>query len=92
MIEVPGETPKSPLMTVGPVFVTPEAPRTAKTAAVPRLMAWALMVTKVSPKSSRERSVISSGSKGYKITSGRGIIAMPMNRYPSYKGLPKLWG
>jgi hypothetical protein len=55
VIEVPGETPKSPLMMLGPVLVTSEAPRTAKAAAVPRLMAWALMVLKASPNSSRER-------------------------------------
>jgi hypothetical protein len=32
---LPGLTPKSPLMTVGPVLVTAEPPRTAKAAAVP---------------------------------------------------------
>lgn len=58
MIEVPGETPRLPLMIVGPVLVTPEAPSTAKTAAVPRLMAWALIVAKVSAKSKRGRAQI----------------------------------
>lgn len=40
---VPGATPKSPVTTVGPVFVTVEAPRTAKLCAVPSVGAvpWA---------------------------------------------------
>src|SRR5579859_8161144 len=37
LIAVPGETPRSPVMVVGPVFVTAEAPSTAKLAALPRL-------------------------------------------------------
>src|SRR5579859_74521 len=41
VIEVPGETPISPVMVVGPVFVTAWAPSTAKLAAVPRLSAHA---------------------------------------------------
>lgn len=36
MIEVPGLTPRSPVMTLGPVLVTVEAPRTAKLCAVPK--------------------------------------------------------
>src|ERR1043165_5346728 len=34
--EEPGETPRFPVMTEGPVFVTVEPPRTAKFCAVPR--------------------------------------------------------
>jgi hypothetical protein len=33
---VPGETPRFPLRTVGPVLVTVEPPKTAKLPAVPR--------------------------------------------------------
>jgi hypothetical protein len=36
VIAVPGLNPKSPVMTVGPVLVTVEPPRTAKSPAVPR--------------------------------------------------------
>src|SRR5437870_104919 len=39
--EEPGETPKSPLTTVGPVLVTVLPPRTAKLAAVPNAGAGA---------------------------------------------------
>jgi len=35
--EVPGYSPKSPPMVVGPVLVTVEPPRTAKLPAVPRI-------------------------------------------------------
>ena len=35
MTALPGLTPRSPLITVGPVLVTAEPPRTAKAAAVP---------------------------------------------------------
>src|ERR1017187_8965236 len=38
VIERPGQTPKSPLMTLGPVLVTVEAPRTPKLAAVPKMV------------------------------------------------------
>src|ERR1700730_8301618 len=36
VIDVPGLTPTSPVMTVGPVLVTVEAPKTAKLFAEPR--------------------------------------------------------
>jgi hypothetical protein len=36
VIDDPGETPRSPVIVVGPVFVTAEPPRTAKDLAVPR--------------------------------------------------------
>ena len=36
VIAVPGETPRSPVIVVAPVFVTVEPPRTAKDSAVPR--------------------------------------------------------
>src|SRR5450432_1413716 len=39
--EEPGLTPRSPVITVGPVFVTVEAPSTAKFPAVPSGGAWA---------------------------------------------------
>jgi len=35
VIAVPGLTPRSPVMTVGPVLVTVDAPNTAKLCAVP---------------------------------------------------------
>src|SRR5579859_3921885 len=41
VIELPGETPKPPVIVVGPVLVTAWPPRTAKLAAVPRLSAHA---------------------------------------------------
>lgn len=41
VIEVPGETPKSPETVVVPVLVTAEDPRTEKLAAAPRLGAVA---------------------------------------------------
>src|SRR4051794_14151965 len=34
--ELPGETPRLPVMTLGPVFVTVDPPRTAKLCEVPR--------------------------------------------------------
>jgi hypothetical protein len=43
VIAVPRETPRSPLMTVRPVFVTVVATRTPKVAAVPKLIACAVM-------------------------------------------------
>src|SRR5271157_2787534 len=38
VIEVPGERPRSPVMVVGPVLVTVEAPRTAKLSAEPSIV------------------------------------------------------
>jgi hypothetical protein len=37
VIEVPVETPRSPVMVVGPVLVTAEPPRTAKLSAEPSM-------------------------------------------------------
>jgi hypothetical protein len=37
VIAVPGLTPRSPTISVGPVLVTVEAPKTAKLSAVPRV-------------------------------------------------------
>jgi hypothetical protein len=36
-IEVPGKTPRSPVIVVEPVLVAAEAPRTAKLLALPRM-------------------------------------------------------
>ena len=47
MIAVPGLTPTFPKRVVGPVFVTVEAPRTAKFAAVPKIPAGLVVVTTV---------------------------------------------
>ena len=38
MIDVPAQTPTSPVTTVRPVLVTVEEPRTPKVAAVPKFM------------------------------------------------------
>lgn len=42
VIAVPGLTPRSPSMTVLPVFVTVDPPRTPNVAAVPKRTVWAL--------------------------------------------------
>jgi hypothetical protein len=42
VIALPGLTPTSPVIVVGPVLVTVEAPSTAKLDAAPRFGIWAL--------------------------------------------------
>ena len=49
VIAVPGLTPRSPTRVVGPVFVTVEAPKTAKFAAVPRIPAGVVTIASASP-------------------------------------------
>ena len=50
MIAVPGETPRSPLITVNPVLVTVVAPRTPKVAADPRLSCALIRPGKARPQ------------------------------------------
>src|SRR6202035_2146031 len=56
--DVPGETPRSPLSTEGPVLVTLEAPRTTKGFAVPRLTADALATAGTAAQARPEASRI----------------------------------
>src|ERR1017187_1795620 len=60
VIELPGQRPKSPLMTLGPVLVTVEAPRTPKVAAVPKLIvpAYDRLLTVRKQNNSAARSII----------------------------------
>ena len=71
---VPGHTPKSPAMVVGPVLVTVEPAKTAKLDAVPRRSARAL--GSVSGKSNAHSSVSSVVAP----------LGRSMNVYPPHRG------
>src|SRR5580700_1026200 len=62
VIEVPGETPTSPSMTLKPVLVTAEPASTAKGVALPRVMvsAWAIGADTEKPNARTDKEKIDS--------------------------------
>lgn len=80
VIDVPGETPRSPEITVGPVLVTVEEARTAKLSATPRSMLCAAP-DGVAPAVIRASPAITA-------TMGRSAIAVGRG---TMRSLPQIW-